>query len=380
MFTHGHAAKFVLLAAGQAIRASAECAYRVEWLTLDVTDPATLVAPLVDPDAGYRVINPDNPLLYVENEAEWVAPQVNCNATSWRYRLVDGVNGTDPIYATSMTFPNDNGTEVGHENLFMAQGTRLLIDSYPIEKAVAISDTLFGRKIEVGLTCDQEYFVSEEEACVVFKLNFTNSSPEPDAELLESALYRFEEPAVPGFILPAAGNWAPEEDVWLNVDNPIRDIDGSVTETGCNGEVSEYLGEDGEWYFYYTGQDGATFNLTHVFYATEQDRVNIAKIQAPWSPYLEMALFNRTVRMEIYCNNINNRQTGYVLFKIGDGREEFDITLDEYEFILTGNGATSFFGGLGGGRGRGGSAWLLSAWLLSSVAAFVFSLVVTAAP
>lgn len=62
-------------------------------------------------------------------------------------------------------------------------------------------------------------------------------SPEPDAELLESALYRFEDPAVPGFILPAAGNWAPEEDVWLNVDNPIRDIDGSVTETGCNGEI-----------------------------------------------------------------------------------------------------------------------------------------------
>lgn len=42
---------------------------------------------------------------------------------------------------------------------------------------------------------------------------------------------------------------------------------------------AEYLGEDGEWYFYYTGQEGATFNLTHVFYATEHDRVNIAKIQ-----------------------------------------------------------------------------------------------------
>lgn len=62
-------------------------------------------------------------------------------------------------------------------------------------------------------------------------------SPEPDAGLLESALYRFEDPAVPGFILPAAGDWAPEEDVWLNVDNPIRDIDGSYTEAGCNGEI-----------------------------------------------------------------------------------------------------------------------------------------------
>ena len=36
-----------------------------EWFTLNISDPATLVAPLVDEDAGYRVINPNNPLLYV---------------------------------------------------------------------------------------------------------------------------------------------------------------------------------------------------------------------------------------------------------------------------------------------------------------------------
>lgn len=41
-----------------------------------------------------------------ENEAEWIAPEVNCNATSWRYRLEGGG------YATNMTFPNGNGTEV----------------------------------------------------------------------------------------------------------------------------------------------------------------------------------------------------------------------------------------------------------------------------
>lgn len=43
---------------------------------------------------------------------------------------------------------------------------------------------------------------------------------------------------------------------------------------------AEYLGEDGEWYFYYTASEGVSYNLTHVFYATEQDRVNIAKIQS----------------------------------------------------------------------------------------------------
>lgn len=36
-----------------------------EWFTLNITDPATLVAPIVNPGAGYRVINPNNPLLYL---------------------------------------------------------------------------------------------------------------------------------------------------------------------------------------------------------------------------------------------------------------------------------------------------------------------------
>ena len=47
----------------------------------------------------------------------------------------------------------------------------------------------------------------------------------------------------------------------------------------CFPLQSEYLGEDGEWYFFYTGQEGVTYNMTHVFYATMHDRVNIAKIQ-----------------------------------------------------------------------------------------------------
>lgn len=83
-----------------------------------------------------------------------------------------------------------------------------------------------------------------------------------------------------------------------------------------------------------------------------------------------MALFNRTVRMDIYCNNINNRTNGFVLFKIGDGNEAFDLTLKEYEFILTGNTAASI-------RGAGG--WVLST-LLSAAAALVLSVALIATP
>lgn len=43
---------------------------------------------------------------------------------------------------------------------------------------------------------------------------------------------------------------------------------------------AEYLGEDGEWYHWYTGSDGQSYNLTHVFYATDFDHLNIATIQS----------------------------------------------------------------------------------------------------
>lgn len=85
-----------------------------------------------------------------------------------------------------------------------------------------------------------------------------------------------------------------------------------------------------------------------------------------------MALFNRTVRMEIYCNNINNRTLGYILWKIGDGNEAFDLTVEQYEFILNGAAAST--------RGFGGaSAWVLPA-LVSSAAALVLSVALIATP
>lgn len=42
---------------------------------------------------------------------------------------------------------------------------------------------------------------------------------------------------------------------------------------------ADYLGEDGEWYDYFTGSDGNLYNLTHVFYATNTSHLNVATIQ-----------------------------------------------------------------------------------------------------
>lgn len=58
-------------------------------------------------------------------------------------------------------------------------------------------------------------------------------SPIPD---VETALYRFTDPAVPGVIMPLAGNSSPG-DIQLNQGNPIVQLDGSDVEIGCNGDI-----------------------------------------------------------------------------------------------------------------------------------------------
>ena len=45
-----------------------------------------------------------------ENEELWIAPEVSCNATTWRYQLEDGT------YATNVTFPDGNDTQVNMQN------------------------------------------------------------------------------------------------------------------------------------------------------------------------------------------------------------------------------------------------------------------------
>lgn len=82
----------------------------------------------------------------------------------------------------------------------------------------------------------------------------------------------------------------------------------------------------------------------------------------PWSPNLEHALYNRTVRMSIYCNNVNFRQDGYVLFKVGNGESSFDLSVADYEFILDPSSAAAS-ARHAGPRGAVGGGWV---WALFS--------------
>lgn len=57
-------------------------------------------------------------------------------------------------------------------------------------------------------------------------------SPLPDPDI---ALYRFNDPAVPGLVMPPSGNFSPG-DIQLNENNSIVQRDGSEVEVGCNGD------------------------------------------------------------------------------------------------------------------------------------------------
>lgn len=50
------------------------------------------------------------------------------------------------------------------------------------------------------------------------------------------ALFRFNDPVVPGLVLPLAQPDSPG-DIQLNEGNPIVDLDGSDVDYGCNGDT-----------------------------------------------------------------------------------------------------------------------------------------------
>lgn len=53
------------------------------------------------------------------------------------------------------------------------------------------------------------------------------------------ALYRFEDPAVPGLELPLAQPLSPG-DIQLNEGNPIVELHGSMVDNGCNGDLVRF--------------------------------------------------------------------------------------------------------------------------------------------
>ncbi|CAM9360309.1 unnamed protein product, partial [Scytosiphon promiscuus] len=273
----------------------------------------------------------DGAIVYLASDGTEEA--VDCLAESWQYETADGE------WRTDLAFPadedsSDSPAPVTFEDLFSVTGDgAMTVSGIPASIAPAISDSLYGRTIQVNLTCDEAQLpavVDQEDSCVLFQVESSTYSSAVDFNM---ALYRFQDPAFPGIEMPLAQPFSPG-DTQLNEGNPIVEIDGSPVDWGCNGDKAEYLGEDGEWYHWFTGSDGQSFNLTHVFYATDFDHLNIATIQSVWTPNLEAALYNRSVRLLIHCNNQVNYEEGYVLFKVGD--EAFQESCDDQPTLCVG--------------------------------------------
>lgn len=59
--------------------------------------------------------------------------------------------------------------------------------------------------------------------------------------------------------------------------------------------------------------DGETYELNHIFYPLQRN-LYAATIQSVWEPNLRGILFNRTVRLTIWCTNDERAQ--YLLFRV----------------------------------------------------------------
>lgn len=95
---------------------------------------------------------------------------VNCTGRSWQYLTADDE------WRTNVTFPNEDQTSVRFDGFFNSTGSgEFTVSSIPASIAPAVSDTLYGRRIQVNLTCNQEDdMVDEGDSCVSFQVEFSN--------------------------------------------------------------------------------------------------------------------------------------------------------------------------------------------------------------
>lgn len=65
------------------------------------------------------------------------------------------------------------------EGVFYTNGSDVMVDPPPAYSAVAFSDSLYGRTVQLNITCTREdgsdlLTSSDGDSCVRFEVNFTN--------------------------------------------------------------------------------------------------------------------------------------------------------------------------------------------------------------
>lgn len=130
--------------------------------------------------------------MFVPSAGDGTEDAVDCTADSWRYQTADGE------WRTELGFPadedvSDSPAPVSFEGFFnVTAGGEVTVSGIPASIAPAMSDSLFGRMIQLNLTCDDAELsasVNVEESCVLFQVDFSTYSPALDFNM---ALYRFQ--------------------------------------------------------------------------------------------------------------------------------------------------------------------------------------------
>ncbi|CAM9761712.1 unnamed protein product [Discosporangium mesarthrocarpum] len=257
------------------------------------------------------------------------------------------------------TYTLDNETALPLDMFYAQEVAGGTMELYVKEIENWMAPTLYDRLqfnyMRLNLTCPASL---EPDSCVLFKPLFSNWSPRITGEEED---YRFQDPAFPSIEeLPAAVPNSPGDFV-LFPDNKIVNKTGEEPITACNGDQAEYLGEDGLWRSNYTGSDGVSRALDHVFYTAYQSELWISTIQAVWSPNIEATLMNRTIRLHISCyDRGDDIRTEQVSFQVGAeplGCGDLPVLCEGTDFSLTEDSspASSILrGGLWGGLLPGG--------------------------
>lgn len=131
-------------------------------------------------------------MICVPSASDGTEEAANCTADSWRYQTADGE------WRTDLGFPadeddSDSPAPVTFEEFFNVTGDgEITVPGIPASIAPAMSDSLYGRTIQLNLTCEQAQLtavVDEEDSCVLFQVEFSTYSPALDFNM---ALYRFQ--------------------------------------------------------------------------------------------------------------------------------------------------------------------------------------------
>lgn len=176
----------------------------------------------------------------------------------------------------------------------------LSMSPLPSTQAVSFANAVLNTATYLKLTCNVGG--APVNSCLLFEAVPTNESPSISVGTDLTAYdikYRFTNPPIPALVYNNVTDLTPASgDRVINEGNPIVAVDGKAI-TYCEGENSEYQGEDGVFNSVFLGSDGAFYNTSHILYISGPN-ISSSTFQQVWSTLPELTE-GRAGRMLITC-------------------------------------------------------------------------------